>query len=347
MRAMVLSEYNAPLALRDVPVPKPGAGEVLLRVLACGSGLTLHHAVTGNAPAKLPIILGHEVVGEVVELGPYAEGVAPGDKVTLHGLLFCGHCRMCLTGREPLCKTMRGMIGRQTDGGYAEFICVPDRNCIALPPGLLARHNAAEACVIADAMATPYKVMRHASLRPEDVCVVYGAAGGVGIHLIQMAKLRGATVIGVDVGPEKLAAAHAQGADHVIDGRGQDVVVEVRRITDGWGADVVADFVGTTETLSNGIAALSKGGRLVIVGLSRASEAMVSAKAAPLLQAEQSILGSRAFTRQEIAECLTLVANGVYKPVVNHVYPLEQANEAHALVGSGKNIGRVVLSIAQ
>jgi D-arabinose 1-dehydrogenase-like Zn-dependent alcohol dehydrogenase len=347
MRAMVLSEYNTPLELREVPVPKPEAGEVLLRVLACGSGLTLHHSVTGNAPTKLPAILGHEVVGEVVELGPHAEGVAVGNHVTLHGLLFCGHCRMCLTGREPLCKTMRGMIGRQTDGGYAEFMCVPDRNCIALPPELLARHTAADACVIADAMATPYKVMRHASLRPEDVCVIYGAAGGVGIHLIQMAKLRGAAVIGVDTGAEKLAAARAQGADHVIDGRVQDVVAEIRQFTDGWGADVVADFVGTTETLGHGIAALSKDGRLVIVGLSRASEAMVTARAAPLLQAEQSILGSRAFTRQEISECLALVATGVYKPMVNHVYPLEQANEAHALVASGKNIGRVVLSSAQ
>jgi acryloyl-coenzyme A reductase len=254
---------------------------------------------------------------------------------------------MCLTGREPLCKTMRGMIGRQTDGGYAEFMCVPDRNCVSLPSGLLTRHSAAEACVIADAMATPYKVMRHASLRPEDVCVIYGSAGGVGIHLVQMAKQRGATVIGVDIGAEKLAAVHVQGADHAIDGSAQDVAAEVRRITGGWGADVVADFVGTTETLSNGIAALAKGGRLVIVGLSRASEAMVTTKAAPLLQAEQSILGSRAFTRQEIAECLALVAAGVYRPVVNHIFRLEQANEAHALVGSGRNIGRVVLSIAE
>src|SRR5262245_40438314 len=121
MKAMVLSAYNAPLEMREVPTPAPGEGEALLRVFACGSGLTLHHAVTGNAPARLPIILGHEVAGEVVGLGAGAEGLAVGDRVTLHGLLFCGHCRFCLTDREPLCETMKGMIGRQTDGGYAEF----------------------------------------------------------------------------------------------------------------------------------------------------------------------------------------------------------------------------------
>lgn len=346
MKAMVLTAYNAPLELRDVPIPKPGPRDALLRVLACGSGLTLHHAVSGNTAVRLPAIIGHEVIGEVVETGASAEGVTAGDMVTLHPLLFCGHCRMCLSGREPLCVTMRGMIGRQIDGGYAEYMTVPDRNCIKLPPGLLDQRGAIRCCVISDAMTTPYKVVRLANLRPMETCVVYGAAGGVGIHLIQMAKLRGATVIGVDIGTEKLEAVEAQGAEFVVDGRALNVAAEIRRFTNGWGADVVADFVGTTETLNNGIAALAKGGRVVIVGLSRASEAMVSTPAAPLLQSEQSILGSRAFTRQDIQECLRLVASEVYNPVVNHIYTLEQANEAHALVGSGKNIGRVVLSIA-
>jgi propanol-preferring alcohol dehydrogenase len=347
MKAMVLRAHNAPLEAVDMPVPRPGPDDALVRVFACGSGLTLHHVVTGNAPGKLPLVIGHEVVGEVVEAGAHAEGIAVGDRVTLHGLLFCGHCRMCLTAREPLCETMRGMIGRQTDGGYAEYLVAPARNCIKLPPALLQRWSAEQACVIADAVATPYKVARHAHIRAMETCVVYGGAGGVGIHMIQTAKLRGARVIGVDVGAEKCAAMAKEGADEVIDGKSQDVVGEIRRLTKGWGADVVADFVGATETLRNGVAALAKGGRLVIVGLSRASEAMVSSLAAPLLQAEQSILGSRAFSRMEIADCLELCASGVLRPVVNHVYPLEQANEAHALVGSGRNIGRVVLSVAK
>jgi acryloyl-coenzyme A reductase len=344
MKAMVLRAHNAALELQDVPTPKPGPGDALVRVFACGSGLTLHHAVTGNTPTKLPVIIGHEAVGEVAELGAHARGLAVGDKVTLHGLLFCGHCRMCVTSREPLCESLAGMVGRQIDGGYAEYMTAPDRNWIKLPPRLLDVCGPAKACVIADAVATPYKVARHAHLRAGETCVVYGAAGGVGIHLIRIAKLRGARVIGIDVA-EKLPAVLAQGADHAIDGRAQDVAAEIRRLTGGRGADVVADFVGTSETLAHSIAALGKGGRVVIVGLSRASEAMVAAPAAPLLQAEQSILGSRAFSRAEITDCLTLVANGVLDPVVNHVFPLAQANEAHALVASGRNIGRVVLTM--
>jgi D-arabinose 1-dehydrogenase-like Zn-dependent alcohol dehydrogenase len=345
MKAMVLRAHNAPLELQDVPTPTPGLGDVLVRVFACGSGLTLHHAVTGNAAANLPVIIGHEVAGEVAGFGREAAGFSVGDAVTFHGLLFCGHCRFCLTDREPLCETMRGMIGRQVDGGYAEYVCVPARNCIKLPPALLARMPATAACVIADAVATPYKVARHAGLRPMDTCVIYGAAGGVGIHLIQIAKMCGARVIAVDRGAAKLAAIAKEGADDAIDAGTQDVTAEVQRITGGRGADVVADFVGSGETLAGGLASLGKGGRLVIVGLSRASEATIAARAAPLLQAEQSILGSRAFSRVEIAECLALAANGVLRPVVNHVFPLEAANDAHALVAHEGNIGRVVLSV--
>ncbi|HEX2217116.1 MAG TPA: zinc-binding dehydrogenase, partial [Xanthobacteraceae bacterium] len=345
MKAMVLRAYNAPLEFQEVETPTPGAREALVRVFACGSGLTLHHSVTGNTPVNLPAILGHEVVGEVIALGEQAEGLAVGERVTLHGLLFCGQCRLCLTGREPLCESMGGMIGRQRNGGYAEYMTAPDRNWIKLPPGMLDRCGPTAACVVADAVATPYKVARHANLRPMETCVVYGAAGGVGIHLIQIAKLRGARVIGVDIGAGKLAAVAKEGADEGIDAQTHDVAAEIRRLTGGRGADVIADFVGTSDTLANSVAALAKGGRVVIVGLSRASEAMISTGAAPLLMAEQSILGSRAFTRVEIAECLALVASGVLRPVVNHVYPLAQANEAHALVGSGRNIGRVSLSI--
>ncbi|MCC7347708.1 MAG: zinc-binding dehydrogenase [Variibacter sp.] len=344
MKAMVLRAHNTPLELQDVPVPKPGPGDALVKVFACGSGLTLHHAVTGNTPTKLPVIIGHEVVGEVVELGAGARGLAVGDQVTLHGLLFCGHCRFCVTSREPLCEQLAGMVGRQIDGGYAEYMTAPDRNWIKLPPRLLDVCGPAKACVIADAMATPWKVARYGSLRAMESCVVYGGAGGVGIHLIRIAKLRGARVIGVDVA-DKLDAMRAQGADDVIDGRGNDVAGEIRRLT-GRGADMVADFVGSAETLAQGLAALARGGRLVIVGLSRASEAIVTANAAAMLQHEQSILGSRAFSRAEIAECLALCANGVLEPAVNHVFPLEQANEAHALVASGRNIGRVVLTVA-
>jgi D-arabinose 1-dehydrogenase-like Zn-dependent alcohol dehydrogenase len=346
MKAMVLSAIKTPLEWQDVPKPTPDAREVLLRVRACGAGLTLHHIVSGSRAAKLPVIIGHEVLGEVIALGPEAQGVAIGETVTLHAALFCGLCRMCRTSREPLCEAMAGAgIGRQIDGGYAEYMVVPDRNCIRVPQAVIDRHGVTGACIICDAMVTPYKTLRHTSLRAGEVCAIFGAAGGVGIHLIQMAKLRGAHVIGIDIAADKLAAMSAQGADQVLDAREHDVAREVRRITNGWGADVVADFVGTSDTLKHGVDMLAMNGRLSIIGLSTTSEALVTAKAAPLLYGERSIIGSRGFSRQEVAECIALVANGTYHPVVNHLFPLEKANEAHTLVASGRSIGRVVLTM--
>jgi D-arabinose 1-dehydrogenase-like Zn-dependent alcohol dehydrogenase len=295
---------------------------------------------------ELPAILGHEVLGEVVELGPTATGLAVGDNVTLHATLMCGRCRMCRTAREPLCLHARGGIGRHIPGGYAEFMAVPDRNCVKVPPAVIERHGVAGAALICDAMTTPYKVLGLTALRPGEVCVAFGAAGGVGIHVIQMAKLRGATVIAVDIGADKLAAMAEQGADHVLDARAQDVVAEVRRLTDGWGADVVVDFVGAEETLKQSVAMLAAGARVAIVGISPKWDANVSALASRLVNQGQTIYGSRSFSRQEIAECLTMVATGTYSPVVNYTYPLERANEAHALVGSGRSIGRAVLVMA-
>jgi propanol-preferring alcohol dehydrogenase len=345
MKAMVLQAFNQPMELQELPMPKPTPRDVVVRVHACGSGLTLHHSATGNLPTDLPVVLGHEIAGEVVEVGSAAEGLSLGDIVTPHALLHCGRCRYCLTMREPLCDTP-GMIGRQVNGGYAEYVAAPDRNWIKLPRSLLDDYDPASACVICDAMATPFKVARRAGLAANETCVIIGAAGGVGIHMIGIARMCGARVIGVDLGDDKLAAASDQGAHELIDATGRDVASEILRITDGRGADVVTDFVGSSDTLDAGARSLARGGRLVIIGVSRASEARVAAEATNMVRAEQSILGSRSFTSQEIVDTLDLVARGILQPVVNHVFPLEQANEAHALVASGRNIGRVVLSVA-
>ncbi len=343
MRAMVLNAYNTPLKLEDVPKPKPGPREALIKIAACGSGLTLHHALRGTNPVKLPAIIGHEIFGEVVELGQAAEGVAVGDKVTLYCIIFCGECRFCRTGRESVCINSPGMIGNVRRGGYAEFMTAPDKNLIKLPPAQLARYQPAEIAPICDAMATPYKVGRKARLAAGETCVIYGAAGGVGIHMIDVVKLAGARSIAVDRGSKKLEALEKLGADMVIDAAKADVPAEVRRLTGGLCADVVADYVGSTETLHKGLDSLGKGGRLVIVGLTAGAQPVLPASA--VMRNENEILGSRGFNRQEIIECLDLAARGLLRPVVNHVLPLEKANEAHEMVRSEANIGRVVLTM--
>ena len=117
MKAMVLKAANAPLVLETVPDPVPGAGEAVARVLACGAGLTIHHARAGHVPVKYPRILGHEITGEIVALGPGAEGLKIGDPVTAYFYLTCRHCKWCRINRETLCENFGGYVGRETDGG--------------------------------------------------------------------------------------------------------------------------------------------------------------------------------------------------------------------------------------
>ncbi len=343
MRAMVLNAYNTPLQLQELPIPRPAAREVLIKVAACGAGLTLHHALKGTTPIPLPAIVGHEIFGEVVELGPGAEGVKVGDKVTLYCIIHCGQCRFCRTGRESVCINSPGMIGNVRHGGFAEYMTVPDKNLIKLPPALIERCKPAEIAPICDAMATPFKVARKARLAPLETCVIYGAAGGVGIHMLDVVKLAGARSIAVDRGQAKLDALADLGAHEVIDASKVDVVAEVMRLTGGFGADVVADYVGSKETLEQGLASLGKGGRLVIVGLT--ANAAPAYSAGLVMHNEIEILGSRGFNRQEILDCLDLTARGLLRSIVNHVLPLEQANAATDMVRSEQNVGRVVLSM--
>lgn len=343
MRAMVLNATNTPLQLTELPIPRPGAREALLEVAACGAGLTLHHALKGTTPIPLPAIVGHEIFGEVVELGAGAEGVAVGDKVTLYCIVYCGQCRFCRTGRESVCIDSPGMIGNVRHGGFAEYMTAPDKNLLKLPPALIERHTPAEIAPICDAMATPFKVARKARLAPLETCVILGAAGGVGIHMLDVVKLAGARAIAVDRGRAKLDALARLGADTVIDAANTDVPAEVMRLTGGRGADVVADYVGSKETLDQGLACLGKGGRLVIVGLT--AGASPAYPASRVMRDEIEILGSRGFNRQEILDCLNLTARGLLRPIVNHVLPLEQANAAADIVRSEMNVGRVVLTM--
>jgi propanol-preferring alcohol dehydrogenase len=343
MRAMVLEAYDTPLTLKDLPTPKPGPREALVKVLACGAGLTLHHALRGTNPVKLPAVVGHEIFGEVVELGSAAEGIAVGDKVTLYCIMYCGECRFCRTGRESVCIASPGMIGNVRHGGFAEYMTAPDKNLLKLPPALVERYTPAEIGPICDAMATPFKVARKARLAPLETCVVYGAAGGVGIHMLDVIRLAGARIIAVDRGEAKLKALAKLGAHDVVDAAREDVPEAVMRLTGGQGADVVADYVGSKETLEKGLACLGKGGRLVIVGLT--ANAMPSYAAGLVMRNEIEILGSRGFNRQEVLDCLELTARGLLRPVVNHVLPLEQANEATRLVAGEGNVGRVVLTM--
>jgi len=343
MKAMLLRGPNVPFELIDRPDPVAGPGEAVARVLACGSGLTIQHAKAGRRRIPFPRIIGHEIAGQIVEIGPGVTGLSVGDGVTAYFYLNCGHCRWCLANLEPLCTSGGGNVGFNCDGGYAEYIKLPAHIFIKLPEVLDYKRHPAEIGVITDALATPYKVLRRAHIKPGETVAVIGAGGGLGIHQLMMAKWARARVIAVEIAATKFDACRRAGADAVVDPGNGNVVEALLDLTRGEGVDVVVDYVSSTVTLEAGAKALGRHGRLVTLGGAGQS---FHASAMDMLNKEQDFLGSRYVTRTDILEACDLVARGEVFPLVTDVCPLEEAEAVHARVERGEVIGRAALRVA-
>jgi D-arabinose 1-dehydrogenase-like Zn-dependent alcohol dehydrogenase len=339
LKALVVEEFGSPLVLKDVPIPKPGAQEVLLRVKACAVDqfdLTIRDGKFAMAN-KTPIILGHEIAGMVEAIGPDVTVVSVGDRVTSTLYLTCGKCRYCLTGRETICADFKGYVGIHTPGAYAEFTTIPEVNLVRLPESISFAHGS----VISNAIGTPFHALtKRARLQPGERIIITGAGGGVGIHAVQVARMMGAFVMAVDIGAEKLALARDLGADVVFDSSCGDFSAAAREWTDGEGADVILELVGT-KTFESSLKSLARGGRMVIVGSHTGTTLTASPQA--MIANEWEILGSRNATKRELTEAVDLVVAGRVKPIVTGTYPLEEAESLHARLRKQEIIGRVVL----
>ena len=338
MRAMVLHGWGERLQAETRPVPQPGPGEALLRVRAAGVGLTLSHIKAGRFGGSVPRIIGHEVAGDIVRVGPGVAESRIGERCLVYFYLNCGDCRFCRANRETLCERHRGLVGVAVDGGYADYLCLPAENFIPIPDAL--SYDAA--AVTADAICTPWHCFtKRAPITPLDDVLILGAGGGVGVHGVAMAKLFGARVIAVDVSEEKLALARNAGADETITARAEDVPARVRQFTGGKGADVCVDFAGFPATIQDGLASLSVAGTLVIIGVQQ-GESVFQGPA--LVRSEQIITGSRYSTKVEMRETIALVAAGKIHPVITERVPLERVNDVFDLLAEERLLGRAVLT---
>ena len=342
MKAMVLEAPNTPFILQNVPDPIAGPGEAVAKVYACGSGLTIQHFKAGRTPAIFPRIIGHEICAEIVEVGGGVTNLSIGDIVTSYFYMNCGTCKYCLSNHEPLCENLGGYVGRECDGGYAEYIKLPSRWFIKLPDSLDWKNQPAQIGVAMDALATPYKVLRRARIRPGETVAVFGAGGGLGIHQVMLAKWAKAKVIGVDTKSNKFDAIKEAGADNVVDASDTNVVEALMDLTNGKGVNVSIDYVSAQATLEAATNSLGKHGRMVTLG--GAGETFkVNAK--HLLANEIDVLGSRYVTPLEIAETYDLMARGDIWPIVTEIRPLEEAEAVHEMVENGEVIGRAALLI--
>ncbi|MBC7217028.1 MAG: alcohol dehydrogenase catalytic domain-containing protein [Candidatus Caldatribacterium sp.] len=335
MKAMVLEKYGAPLVLREIEVPRIGDGEVLVKVKGagiCGTDIKIQE---GRVPTKsLPLVPGHEISGEVVALGRDVRDFQIGDEIVVSFYISCGTCRFCKSGRNTICQNLEGRIGFERDGGFAEYVAVPEGCLVRKPPSL----SFVEAAVVSDAIATCYHALvRRAQVTEGDWVVMIGGGGGLGLHAIQIAKLLGAKVIGIDLMEEKLRLMRELGADFVLDGNRDSWTNEVYQCTDGAEVDHVIDFVCSEQSISKGMEILGRGGRLVLVAYG--PKIKVDTLKAHLFEID--VLGTRAATKEEISECLSLVAQGRLRPIIGKVLELEEINYAFQLLRDNKVNGRI------
>jgi D-arabinose 1-dehydrogenase-like Zn-dependent alcohol dehydrogenase len=334
MRAMVFREVGGEAMLEERPVPKPGPGEVLVRVSDVGIGVTNELARNGELGGMFPVVPGHELAATVVEKGPGVSNWTPDERVTASFYLLCGHCRWCRSGRETLCEAMGGYIGVHRDGAAADYTVLPAGNLVRIPDDV----GSAEAGIVSDAVATGYHVVhQRLNVRSGQRVAVVGC-GPLGLHAMQFVKAAGAIAIAVERDDERLRLTLERGlADRGVSAVNQTWHTDLRDAAVGR-LDAVIDTVGSSYTLREALRALGRGGSLAVLG--HTPDAELLADPVQVLLEEHVILGTRYATRAEIAKTLELVELGLIRPILGPSYPLGELNKALARARAG-TFGRV------
>jgi len=344
-----VTKHNQPLERLDCPTPEPKGAEVLLRMTAagvCHSDIHIWEGVydlgSGNKMTlkdrgvTLPLTMGHEISGEVVKIGPDVKTVAPGMAAVVYPWLGCGECPTCRRGEENLCAVKTRSMGVFTPGGYAEYVLVPhERYCVDL--GAL---DPAETAPLACSGVTTYSALKKFGAKIKDEPVVIMGAGGLGHMALRVLRAiggQGAIVVDIDAG--KRQAALEAGALAAIDGSAGDAAQQISKATGG-GATSVLDLVGSGATINLGIAALRKGGEIVVVGL-YGGELKLPIVYLPLRG--MGLRGSYVGSLPELKELVGLAQKGTLKPIKVTRQKLSEASAALSALKAGKVVGRVVL----
>ncbi|MGH9393539.1 MAG: zinc-binding dehydrogenase [Terriglobales bacterium] len=332
MRALRIHEHGNPEVLRSERVadPEPAPGEVLVRVRACALNhldLFIRQGIPGAA-ITLPRILGSDIAGEVAASGEPVL-VAPG--------VGCGECHFCLAGRDNECRRYQ-IFGYQRDGGYAELVSVPRRALLPLPAGI---EFTAAASIPLVFLTAWNMLVRRARIAAGQTVLVWAASSGVGIAAVQIAKLWGCRVLATAGGAEKCRLARELGAEEVFDhyDAANPVARTLKRLHPE-GVDVVIEHVGQASW-EQSLRALAPNGVLVTCGATTGHDAKLDLRF--LFSRQLRLLGSYMGRRSDLDLILPLLAQGRLRPVVDRVFPLMQAAQAHEYLAAGKQFGKVVL----
>lgn len=318
MKAVRMVAVGQPLELHELPVPALGPRDVLVRVRAAGICHSDVHYRAGKSPVRpLPLTLGHEIAGVVEQIGPQVGSLQVGDRVCLHYLLSCGDCYYCSVGSEQFCP-QGSMLGHYSNGGYAEYIAVPERNAVRLPDEIPFEQGAILMC----SSSTSFHALRKARLRAGETVAIFGV-GGLGMSAVQLAFAFGALdVYAVDINPAKLAQAAGYGATPV-NARAGDPVAEIGRLTRGRGVDVAVELIGLRQTMRQAVQSLGVLGRAVVAGI--ADQPLEIDTYRELLGKEAEVIGTNDHLLHELPLLLELARRGKLDlaQVVARSVPLE------------------------
>jgi L-iditol 2-dehydrogenase len=308
MKAMLLSEYKK-LDIVDMPKPEVGPEDLLVQVKACGICGSDIHGYDGSTGRRIPpLVMGHEAAGVVAAVGNQVRGFAEGDRVTFDSTVSCGRCSACRRGSINLCEN-RQVLGVscgefKRHGAFAEYVVVPQNIAYHLPSQLKFEHAA-----LIEAVSIAVHAANRTPVKLGDTAVVVGS-GMIGLLVVQAIRLAGCSrVIAVDLEDSKLEIAKSLGADWVLNPKSVDVIAEVKKLTDGKGADVSLEVVGATPTVKTAIECTRKGGAITLVGnLAPNVELPLQA----VVTRELSIYGSCA-SNGEYPQCIDYLSRGDIK----------------------------------
>lgn len=341
MKALLKPDAGPGLELAEVPVPRPGAGEILVKVFAGGICGTDLHIYTWDAWARSrivpPRIVGHEFCGTVAEVTPGVTGLSAGDFISGEGHVACGQCHACRTGAPHICERL-AVIGIDRDGAFAEYVAMPASNAWKIDASI-----SRDVAAIMDPLGNAVHAALEAPLVARRVAII--GCGPIGLMAIAICHLAGAVfVAATDVSDTRLALARRMGADLVVDARREDVVARIREATAGEGADVVLEMSGSERGLADGLGVLRNGGWVSVLGLPAADVRIDLANGVIFKGAHLAgIFGRKLWQTWE--QGTALLRNGLdVTPVITHRLPLERFEDAFDLLRSG-TAGKVILYV--
>jgi propanol-preferring alcohol dehydrogenase len=334
MKAAVVTSFDQPLEIQEMPVPEPGPDEVLVRMETSGLCHTDIHAAHGDWPVKPtpPFVPGHEGIGVVEQLGSGDTDRALGDRVAIAWLGYaCGKCRYCIGGWETLCLEQRNS-GYSVNGSFAEYAVLPAAFATPVPDEVSSRDAAPLTC----AGVTTYKAIRVAGVVPGELVAIFGV-GGLGHLALQYARIAGGLTIGVDIEDTKLEMAKQLGADHVVNAATTDPVEAFQALV---GADVAVALAANPQSFDQAFRSLRRGGRLVCVALP-ADNGALSLPIFDTVLNGKTVIGSIVGTRNDLADVFALHAAGRTR-VIAVDRKLDDVNQSITDVLAGDIPARVV-----